>query len=687
MRVSLRMKVPYFYILQFLLVLGIIAYVIYPSEKELGVSFRKSYLIYKSLDMLEQALIKSPNSRVTLENLELIYEQMGLTSQQVDILKRLISLYPKLPEYKIKLDKIYTWMGNHEERVPIVEVLYHDHPEDSTYLDELKLLYEITNKKRSLAKLLEKQLRENPDQFYEFETLIFLYASLGQTDSLYNKYIELSRREPKNFDPVFHAISLLDPINDETKISELLNQYISRVKGIKGYHDVANYYSWVSEVEKEYLTLEKGILKYRKDSARFWDLANMAKERNFLSTAASYYQMDLDSNGLQEKSLLALAQVYGWLGLKNRELTTFQLLVDLNPKNLGFMDSLAIRYEWESDLSKLIELDRARLAIATHESDKYRLHMESAKHLEWANQPKSALIHYEWLALKTKDFEWDLKLFQIYDKENETEKWLNVTRRLAYELKDDRKLIYLQSLGEYYLYQNNNDSALFCFDQLSSLEPENPDWELKMADVYNWSHRPDSALVYWEKAYTKGARSPEVLQELAMNYFYRSNFEKSNFYFEQLNNSSSQSLSNERHYFLATGFDQLHNEEKATYHYQKYLTHLLHQKSFSETQLERLFQSAAYLKKNEIIVSFIKKIPPLNPLFEAYSPNVLYALFQQKRYTDATEFLIYYYSTKNRPTPYLYEIIDSQVQSFIYENEIELAIHFDSYLNPEGSYY
>ncbi|MFH1761894.1 MAG: tetratricopeptide repeat protein [bacterium] len=634
------MKINYYYLTGFISAVLAMAYFIFPTSKQVGIIYKKSFLYNEALVHLLKAKELNPKSRQTLINLADIYRTTGDFKDETETVTILHRLYPNNQDYLKRLSGIYEWQGDLENLLYASEKLFQLNPGDTLNKKRITELMIILGKYDKLVQNLESDKNENFKNLRHYRDILKYYWELkdyNKIEKCYERMVKISQTD-QNLFREFGNYYLLTGQREKIPavMQKLLNSPQSRKEDFKF---VMEYYSYHNFKEEELRLL--GIMQnqFPQDYEITLKLAGRYAAMEHYSDAIRLYENILHFNPQARDERKTLANLYAWSNQPSLEIKQLELAADNDTLNPELMERLAQRHEWADSLNKAVEV-------------------------------------YEKLNSINPDPHYQQKLITLYRTLNYEDRYIALMEHMVSNDTLKERKEYLLLLAQTFLAENEWAKAINYFRTLEKMEPDAYTWQLRIGEIFRWQGRDDSAMVYLESAVKKGYSSQETYFLLGEYYFWKQMYDRSIDYLQKCRGYEKKNSLTQ--YYLAESWFYKGNLKKAEILYGKFYKTAknINRKGFIQ---EAYFITCSRLGKISELARAIMDINVKSPNFDTYLNSIIINLFDKQEFAVAADLLDYFRVHQLKIDKILLARIKDEVIMFKEKGRWDLANHFMGY--------
>ena len=667
----------------FILIILLTAFFIFPDSKQIGVMQKKSFQYDEAIANLEHALKYNPKSRKILMNLEELYSTMGDVENQLDILHRLIDLYPNNLDLVKKTAAIYEYNGNHKKSIKYYQYLYLHDSNKEYYLNKLESIFTYLKDFNSLVSLYESELNKNPSDTNVINRLITLYSFINDLPKLKRIYLKQMEMYPRDHNIIWKLGELYMITNEITKIKNLFDLFIrSTETTLDDYLLIKKFYMWNRLYDFELEIIEKIATTFPTHKNIYLDLGKRYSGEGDIFKAIEAYKKHLALNPNDRASRKNLSQLYAWSDQGDKEIEELEKLYEQYKNNMDFLKQLTKRYEWAGNSEKALKIYEKiykHLISAKKEKEPSSLEFitELAQRYEWASQSIKALYLYEFLNMNKPSVDLDLKLLDLYSQLGLSEKRIEMLEKLSNIKNLKNRKYYIELLAITLTSINSIKKALKYYKILSDVDTTNIKWNYKIAELYSWVDVMDTAVIYYEKSIANGIFDEKSLTTVAEYHFWNSNYAKSLPFFNKL----IQKFPGNKivYYYLGEIHFQLKNRKLSKKYFNQAFK-WLRRKKRGKLEQELYLLILSRTERYRELADELHNISPDAKLFVEQFSSILYNLFNRNEFGIAFDLLEYRMTIRKPLTPESIKIIDDQIVSMQGKGRWDIANHLVTYL-------
>jgi predicted Zn-dependent protease len=672
------LKVSKFYLFQFLGIVLLVAFIIFPSDRQLGIVFRKSHLTESSRKLLEENLRTSPNNRVTLENLAEIYAVLGLFHEREAMLLRLIHLHPNQRTYSKELLDLYSWQGDYRGQARIFLMYLQQNPLDDYAYNNLRSIYTLLNDYAKLEKVLLIRKRHSVESFNQWDDLIYTYMQQHKYDSasfILKKFIQ---KKPDQYDLYLSLAELYYHTGSWNSIFPLLNQYLSSVpftfQEFQRVYETLLSYSFIHEAS----TLAHQFRSQNEDDLNFpLYIARAFKNNTMLDSAVNWYHIYLLKVPNSVIALNELQESYSWSNNPHGVVQSFKKKLFLEPSNS------ILKLELARLCVQFNQLDCAIIYLDQYLQDsEFSLSKDSIKSLRqelityhiWNNQSQLAKNQlFDWHIESTTDTLYGLQLLTLVDIASEQDLYVQILQNLVQRTLPEQSIEHRLELAQFYLYDSlTRPLALELYYSVLTMQPKNTIALQSILNAHAWNSATDSVIIWRMYAMEHGLLEDSLQIATADLLYYSGQYKYAleyylhqNEWIQKMPDSYLRMIDTYARVYPDTPLDSLwqnfmHIYEEnfyelpieikiqglfylQDYHSMYDLLKTTKASSDIQTTLESIFSQWLEQEKWELLYTFLEllqAIPFYNNWLQAFQ-NQMYYKFQEERRWDLAQYFIH----------------------------------------------
>ncbi|MGD9200182.1 MAG: hypothetical protein PVI26_01350 [Chitinispirillia bacterium] len=647
---------------------------------------KKSYQYDDAIFNLENALQNKPRSRKVISNLEELYSIIGNVEKQLDMLHRLIDLYPHNLDLYKKIASIHEYNGNHRRSVKYYRHLYSHDTNREYYFNKLESIFTYLKDFNSLAILYESKLKNSPTDTNVINRLITLYSFINDLPKLERIYLKQIELLPRDHNIIWKLGEFYVLTNDIKKVRELFDTFLKSNESTQDdFLLVKKFYMWNRLYDLELEIIEKIAAKFPSHKNIYLDLGKRYSEEGDIHRAIESYKNHLVLNPDDTTSRMNLSQLYAWSDQGDKEIVELEKLYESNKNDTEFLKQLAKRYEWAGNSEKALTMyEKIYNKLTSNKKEKEESSLdfisELAKRYEWASQSRKALFMYEFLNIHRPSVDLDLKLFDLYSQLGLAKKRIEMLEKLSDIKNIKNRKYYLELLAITHTSSNNIKKAIKCYKILSDIDTADHKWNNKIAELYSWIDVMDTAVLYYEKSIKNGFFNEKSLTVVAEYHFWNLNYAKSLPFFNKLiyefpGNKIA-------YYYLGEIHYQLKNKKHSKKYFNQAFT-WLRRKIRSRREQEFYLLILSRTERYRELADELRNVSPDAKLFVEQFNSILYNLFNRNEFGIAFDLLDYRMTVRKPLTPELARIIDDQITLMQGKGRWDIANHLVTYLEHE----
>ncbi len=542
------MKIDFWKVLLFFVLILALAVNIYPNHLEMASLFEKSSMYFMAIEQVELALDKQVDLP-TLNQAAKLYETVGKPDESMYYYEEIIARNPKDLDAHINMVRLYQW--NRQPSKVIGEY--------ERFVQQLKsssLTPELINY-RNEAFMNLRNLYSSHGKWHKLIDLLETICSLGlQTQQTYLDLMDLYVRKRDAVNAIRVANTAFTEYPDNQPILEkgawttyLAGDYPAATEVYYKlvflfYHDKECWFKMISFLNSTKQTARiKDIYSdmvplFANDPETCEWLADSFFAINDFEQAIPLYAKLLKQNPGNLENQLSLANAYEYNKQYSEALDIFFALETKLPDNPNIEENI---------ISLLIELkqydqaqQRAHELLAKNPDDT-RTILRMADIYEWSSQPAQAAQMIEKVLLQQPD-NMDLvkRIAGLYEWSGNYEKAIPFLEKLL--ASDPDQMEYIKSLFSAYQSSKQTNLALDMGSELLSKNPEDADLLRQMSYLYMDTNNQSKAYEMLKQYATLQQPDVEILQNLAWLSDANGDTDASIGYYEQLLNQQGDTI-------------------------------------------------------------------------------------------------------------------------------------------------
>lgn len=677
------MKVNYLYLTIFVLFILLTAFFIFPDSKQIGVMQKRSFLYDEAIVNLENALRYSPNSRKIISNLEELYSIMGDVEKQLNMLHRLIDLYPHNLDLYKKIAAIHEYNGNQKKSIPYYQHLYLHDRDKEYYFNKLESIFIYLKDFNALASFYESKLNNHPSDTNAINRLITLYSYNNDVQKLENIYLTQLKLFPRDHTIIWKLGELYMISKETKKVIKLFDTFItSSNTTLEDYLLVKKFYMWNKLYDLELETIEKIATTFPTYKNIYLDLGKRYSGEGDIPRTIEAYKKHLALNPQDTASRGNLSKLYAWSNQSDKEIEELEKLYEVHKNDIEFLKELAQRYEWAGKSEKVLMIYEKMYTLLISvqketEASSLDVITELAQRYEWASQSRKALTLYEFITIHRPSVDLDLKLLDLYTQLGLSKKRIEILEKLSDMKQLENRRYYIELLAITHKGLNNVKKAITYYKILSDIDTTKHTWDYKIAELYSWIEVIDTAVLYYEKSISNGIYDEKSLTLVAQQHFWNSHYTKSLPLFKKLIQEFPENKI--VNYYVGEIYYQLNNKKLSKKYFNQAFT-WLRRKKRDRQEREFYLLILSRTERYRELADELQNLHPNTKLFVEQFNSILYNLFNRNEFETAFELLDYRMTTQTPLTPESAKIIDDQITMMQGKGRWDIANHLVTYL-------